>query len=304
MDNTNFVNKLKNVVEKYKTVYMWGCFGQLVTNNIIEAKAKQYPSWYNKDRIAKFKNLVGKNYFGFDCVCLIKGILWGWNGSKTKAHGGAEYQSNGVPDIDADAMFEKCKNKSTNFNKIELGEAVWLPGHIGIYIGDNKVIECTPIWKDGVQITELKKRDWKKHGKLPYVEYKDTTITTTNKKEETNNIYVVKAGDTLTKIANEYGTTIKAIADANNIENVNLIITGQKLIIPNKKVANKTKKVTANNGLILRKEPKKNSTYLGAYSKGTKVTVTEENVTTADGYKWDAVIVNGKKGYMANEFLG
>lgn len=45
-------------------------------------------------------------------------------------------------------------------------------------------------------------------------------------------IYIVKYGDTLSKIAREYNTTVNAIASINNIRNVNLIYVGQRLIIP------------------------------------------------------------------------
>ena len=44
-------------------------------------------------------------------------------------------------------------------------------------------------------------------------------------------IYTVKKGDTLSEIAMKYGTTVKAIAQDNNISNVNLIYPGQKLVI-------------------------------------------------------------------------
>lgn len=43
--------------------------------------------------------------------------------------------------------------------------------------------------------------------------------------------YIVKYGDTLTKIAKLYGTTISKIATDNNIQNVNRIQVGQKLVI-------------------------------------------------------------------------
>lgn len=46
--------------------------------------------------------------------------------------------------------------------------------------------------------------------------------------------YKVKKGDTLISIANKYGTTYKAIADLNGIENPNLIFVGQKLKIKTK----------------------------------------------------------------------
>lgn len=44
--------------------------------------------------------------------------------------------------------------------------------------------------------------------------------------------YVVQPGDTLSRIAARYGTTVQAIAQANNIVNVNLIYVGQVLTIP------------------------------------------------------------------------
>jgi LysM repeat protein len=45
-------------------------------------------------------------------------------------------------------------------------------------------------------------------------------------------VYWVKAGDTLTKIALQYGTTVWAIAIANNLANPSFIWVGQELIIP------------------------------------------------------------------------
>ena len=43
--------------------------------------------------------------------------------------------------------------------------------------------------------------------------------------------YTVKKGDTISAIAQKYGTTVKKIAAENNITNVNLIYVGQKLKI-------------------------------------------------------------------------
>ena len=45
-------------------------------------------------------------------------------------------------------------------------------------------------------------------------------------------VYVVKAGDNLTKIAHQHGTTIKALEVANNLTSANKIKVGQKLKIP------------------------------------------------------------------------
>jgi LysM repeat protein len=43
--------------------------------------------------------------------------------------------------------------------------------------------------------------------------------------------YTIKSGDTLSGIAQRYGTTVSKLASDNNIQNVNLIYAGQKLTI-------------------------------------------------------------------------
>lgn len=44
--------------------------------------------------------------------------------------------------------------------------------------------------------------------------------------------HVVASGDTLTRIANRYKMDVKALAEANDLENPDLIIAGQVLVIP------------------------------------------------------------------------
>ncbi len=181
MTAKELVAKAVNIANNYNTVYMWGTIGSPVTEGLIADKAKQYPSWYTASKQASFRKLIGKGYFAFDCVCLIKAILWGWSGDSTKSYGGAKYASNGVPDISADGMIAKCSGVSTSgWDKMEIGEALWCPGHIGLYAGDGLAVECTPAWGNKVQITAVKNigtksgynaRNWTKHGKLPYVTY-------------------------------------------------------------------------------------------------------------------------------------
>jgi len=175
MTNKVFVDKLLNIVNNYKTVYAYGTFGQKLTTSIINQKAKQYPNWYTNKRKNELLNLVNKNYFCFDCVGLIKGILWGWNGSNS-INGGAKYESNGVPDVNANGLFNKCNNVSTNFSKITMGEVLWMEGHIGIYYKDGMVIECSPAFNNKVQITNISQRNWKKHGFLPWITYSSSFL--------------------------------------------------------------------------------------------------------------------------------
>lgn len=62
-------------------------------------------------------------------------------------------------------------------------------------------------------------------------------------KAEGGEVYVVKKGDALSKIARAHGVTVKALMEANGIANANSIRIGQKLVIPAK--AGETKKAEA-----------------------------------------------------------
>ena len=48
-------------------------------------------------------------------------------------------------------------------------------------------------------------------------------------------IYIVQSGDTLSKIALQYGVTIEALATRNDIDDPRRLRTGVKLIIPIKR---------------------------------------------------------------------
>ena len=169
--------KAIEVAKKFKTLYVMGCFGAPMTDKNKQRYTTNHS--YNKNATrTKMINAASADTFGFDCVCLIKGLLWGWCGDAGKVYGGATYTSNGVPDIGADQMIKVCSGVSTDFTKIEVGEAVWMEGHIGIYVGDGLSVECTPKWENKVQITACNcsksgynRRNWTKHGKLPYVSY-------------------------------------------------------------------------------------------------------------------------------------
>lgn len=192
------------VAKKNKTLYVMGCFGAPMN---AKNKARYTRNLaYNKDatRTAMI-NAASADTFGFDCVCFIKGLLWGWNGNAAHVYGGAAYKSNGVPDIGANQMIKVCSEVSTDFSNIAVGEMVWMEGHCGIYIGNGLAVEATPRWENKVQITACNcnkagynRRDWTKHGKLPYVQYtaEETKVETKEepKKEESGEMYFVQVG--------------------------------------------------------------------------------------------------------------
>lgn len=187
MKSAVFVEKLIDIAKNYKTLYVMGCFGAPM--NATNKQRYTTNHKYNKDatRTAMI-NAASADTFGFDCVCLIKGVLWGWSGNASKRYGGAGYAVNNVPDIGADQMIKVCSSVTTDFSKIEVGEALWCEGHIGVYIGDGLGVECTPRWDNDVQITAVANigsktgynaRTWKKHGKLPYIDYVGAATDTT-----------------------------------------------------------------------------------------------------------------------------
>lgn len=62
--------------------------------------------------------------------------------------------------------------------------------------------------------------------------YLDKDYNFNVKVETTFETYTIKRGDTLSKIAERYNTTVGYLADINKLENINLIITGHKLKVP------------------------------------------------------------------------
>lgn len=76
MTNIESVNKLKNIAKNYKTLYVMGCFGAPMT--AYNKKRYTQNNEYNRrpERTAMI-NAASADTFGFDCGCLIKGVLWG-----------------------------------------------------------------------------------------------------------------------------------------------------------------------------------------------------------------------------------
>lgn len=204
------VDKAVDIAENYKTLYVMGCFGAPLTGSNVSRYCSNHS--YNKaaDRTAMIKAAANQSppVYGFDCVCLIKGILWGWDGDASKTYGGASYATNSVPDIGADTMITKCSGVSTTgWADMAIGEAVWMSGHIGIYIGDGLAVECSPKWENKVQITAVgnigsksgyNTRTWTKHGKLPYVDYTGATTGGAQDTPASGSALEATVGDTVT----------------------------------------------------------------------------------------------------------
>lgn len=156
-----------------KTLYANGAFGAPLTQRAKDRYHVSAP--------------VDPSVFLFDCCGTQKAALWGYRADSSAVYGGAEYKKDEIYCYRNekgelceynDNVINGCYDVSTDFTKIDPGECVWIPGHVGTYVGNGLVIECTAAWDGCVQLTACNRdiegfhrRNWQKHGKLPWVEY-------------------------------------------------------------------------------------------------------------------------------------
>lgn len=197
------------------TYYVYGTFGRILTKQLIEAKIKQYPGFYNSDsRINNVRKQVGKK--GFDCVGLIKGYYWD----------DAKYYN--VPvgsDTNAGGLFSKSSIRGPMSTLPEHpGVCLYMDGHVGVYIGNKEVVECTIGWNSYKVIkTKLSDRKWKNWFQCSYIKYEEPIDA---------HSYKVIKGDYLIKIGKKLNILWTDIAKKNNIKFPWIIKVGQILKLP------------------------------------------------------------------------
>lgn len=292
MNNNQFIEKLKHIASLPTTYY--------------SVAGGQWAKWNGKS-------------WNFDCVILVKAILWGWNENKNHAHGGANYGSNGVFDDGTEQIIKRCSNVSTDFTKIEKGELLWMPGHVGVYIGNRQVIECTGAWERKVLYSNIgsngaRSRNgnyvgrWQKHGKLPYLKYEtevETPTTSNTLKYKVgdivtiNGVYVSSTSDSKLKPAKTKGKITKIVAGARNpylLDNGNIGWVNDGCIVSN--IENKTYKSVYNcYWLNLRTSASYGNNIYKAVKAGTKL----EYLGTTNG--WAKVKLDGKTLYCGLNYL-
>lgn len=151
----------KALAEKWG--YVWGTFGQVLTETLYQQKLQQYP-----DQVGSFKAFIRANWLGrkvADCVGLIKGYYWSESGT---------LKYNPATDVNANSMLSLAKEKGVIDTIPEVpGLCVWKQGHIGVYIGNGQVIEARGT-KYGVIQTPLRgtgSTPWTHWLKCPFIEY-------------------------------------------------------------------------------------------------------------------------------------
>lgn len=143
--------------------YWYGTFGQMASESLYDQKRRQYPRMYaSTDYPSQYGMKV------HDCVGLIKGYMWCSDADDTHP----VYMKNGFPDVSADTLYAKCKRKSAVMATMPdvPGVAVFMRGHVGVYVGNGEVIEARG-HAYGVVKTRLKERRWQKWAYLDWIEY-------------------------------------------------------------------------------------------------------------------------------------
>ena len=205
-----------------KATYVKGGLMRIITRSYLSQLQKLYPSWYTTSRMEHYKPYIEQGYYGADCVGLIKSYLMGGLGSP-------KYTT--PKDMSTTGMFTTAKEKGDISTLPEVrGIVLYMDGHVGVYVGNDNVIECT--WGNlgnGIIKTKLCQRKWTHWLKIKYVKYPE--ITNTLDKEVVK--YVVQKGDTLWKISQQFlgsGNRYPEIMAWNSLKN-SMIYEGQVLIV-------------------------------------------------------------------------
>lgn len=144
--------------------YVWGTFGWELTESALGSKLAQYP-----DVISPRYDYIHEHWLGVrttDCVGLIKG--YGWLDPDTLTIG---YAVNSMPDFSANQMFYTASESGPIDTIPEIpGLAVWMNGHIVVYIGNGEVIESMGT-QHGVVKTQLDGRGWSHWLKIAFIDY-------------------------------------------------------------------------------------------------------------------------------------
>lgn len=178
MRKEELVSKALNVALNYKTHYIMGGCGQ----SLSPAEKKHFINDYDwGKKHEKEINAQSQNTRAYDCVCFLKSLAF-WNGPD-------KLDYNGSTDYTIAKLKELCKDVSTDFNNIQIGECVFRgTSHVGIVVdvfenGGIMVVEANnsdeALYKiNGVyrstfncSIDGLPVRSWDCHGKIPTITY-------------------------------------------------------------------------------------------------------------------------------------
>lgn len=141
--------------------YWWGTFGQRASESLYLEKKRQYPGYY---QAGDFYGQFGQRVH--DCVGLIKGYRWSAGPDSAPDYAGSQ-------DVAVSGLYRQCGKKGPITTLPETpGACVFMGnmGHVGVYIGNGRVIEARG-HAHGVVETALSSRGWAYWGLPDWIEY-------------------------------------------------------------------------------------------------------------------------------------
>jgi len=140
----------------------WYCSqGQRPTNEWLDSRIKAAPKMWTQARIAKARGEAGRYARCFDCVGLIKGYLW--------IQPDGSLKMSAKQDKTADGMRAASNPQPISTLPEIPGVLVFCSGHVGVYIGNGRVIEAYGF--KNVANRPLSAQKWTTWGKCPFILY-------------------------------------------------------------------------------------------------------------------------------------
>lgn len=172
MNNREFVDKLYLGLEK-PSQYATGAFGAVVNLYNNRERYMKNSSTFVANKIKSAPD----GTFMYDCIGYGKAMIWGWDANPEMRYGGANYKNFGIPDFQIKKLEQYCDSWSEdgceNESLILPGEWLRTPAkdHVGYYVGNGYVLECTQAGDCKVREIPLHLREWEGHGTLQYIDY-------------------------------------------------------------------------------------------------------------------------------------
>ena len=182
-----------------------------------------------------------------DCVNLLKAVFNGYD-VYNQTPGYYQRSLSNTGDCTEYGLLKQCSDISSDFKKLTDGEprVLYMSGHVGCFVGTSEingkiynVIECTASWGGGILYSYVNDKGerynhkegsrngkWKEHGKpTAWVEFPVV-------QKPVQNVYYVKKGDTLSKIAKDNGMSLAKLVSFNpQIKDINKINIGEKIYL-------------------------------------------------------------------------
>lgn len=166
--NIGLVNFAMNTVSA-GSGYVYGAYGQDITMEFLRRQQSQYLGNPEANLSTSEIQKIFGAYSGkpaFDCIGLVKAYAW-----INEETGIIRYMANGFPDFSANSLMQNAviMDSIEDIPNIP-GLVVWKEGHVGVFIGEGKVIEASGN-DAGVIESELSAGGWEQWLQVPGITY-------------------------------------------------------------------------------------------------------------------------------------